>query len=44
MTQVSSPDNSPLVIGHLLVYNDSDLPASHALAEHIQLVPPNREC
>jgi hypothetical protein len=37
--QISSPDNSVLVIGRTLVESDSDLPAAHALAEQIKLTP-----
>ncbi len=39
MTQISSPNNSVLVIGRVFVENDSDLPSAHALAAHIQLTP-----
>ena len=37
MKQISSPDNSVLVIGRVLVYSDSDLPTAHALTKQIQL-------
>jgi hypothetical protein len=37
MKQISSPGNSVLVIGRILVYGDSDLPAAHDLAKQIQL-------
>jgi hypothetical protein len=36
-TQISSPNNSVLVFGRVLVYADSDLPTAHALAKQIQL-------
>jgi hypothetical protein len=39
MTQISSPNNSVLVIGHVLVYSDSDLPTAYNLAKQIQLTP-----
>ena len=35
MTQVSSPNNSVLVIGRILVYSDSDLPIAFDLAKQI---------
>ena len=37
MTQISSPDNSVLVLGRVLVYNDSDLSTAYGLAKQIQL-------
>ncbi|HUC31152.1 MAG TPA: DUF1254 domain-containing protein [Candidatus Paceibacterota bacterium] len=37
MTQISSPNNSVLVIGRVFVENDSDIPAAYALAKKIQL-------
>ena len=37
MTQISSPNNSVLVIGRILVYSDSDLPTAYGLAKQIQL-------
>ena len=41
-TQISSPNNSVLVFGRVLVYADSDLPTAHDLAKQIQLsAPPN---
>jgi len=43
MRQISSPNNSVLVIGRVLVESDSDLPAAHHLAEQIQLTPLNQE-
>ncbi|WP_346234233.1 DUF1254 domain-containing protein [Parafrigoribacterium mesophilum] len=39
MTQISSPNNSVLVIGRVIVENDRDLPAAYALAKQIQLAP-----
>jgi hypothetical protein len=37
MTQISSPDNSVLVLGRVLVYSDSDLPTAYDLAKQIQI-------
>ena len=37
MRQISSPNNSVLVIGRVLVYNDSDLSTAYGLAKQIQL-------
>jgi hypothetical protein len=37
MTQISSPNNSVLVIGRVLVYNDSDLSTAYGLAKQMQL-------
>ena len=42
MAQISSPNNSVLVIGRVLVYNDSDLPTAYALAKQIRLTSLNR--
>ena len=39
MKQISSPNNSVLVIGRMLVYSDSDLPTAYDLAKQIQLIP-----
>ena len=36
---ISSPSNSVLLIGRILVYSDSDLPTAYALTKQIQLVP-----
>ena len=36
MTQISSPDNSVLVLGRVLVYNDSDPSTAYGLAKQIQ--------
>ena len=38
MKQISSPNNSVLVVGRILVYSDSDLPTAHTLTEQIQIV------
>ena len=42
MAQISSPNNSVLVIGRVLVYNDSDLPTAYALAKQIRLASLNQ--
>ncbi len=39
MKQISSPDNSVLVIGRVLVYSDSDLSTAYNLAKQIRLMP-----
>ena len=39
MTQISSPNNSVLVFGRVLVYSDSDLSIAYDLAKQIQLTP-----
>ena len=39
MKQVSSHDNSVLVVGRILVYSDSDLSTAYDLAKQIQLAP-----
>ena len=39
MKQISSPNNSVLVIGRILVYSDSDLSTAYGLAKQIQLTP-----
>ncbi len=39
MKQISSPDNSVLVLGRILVYSDSDLPTAYNLAKQIRLTP-----
>jgi len=39
MKQVSSQDKSVLVVGRILVYNDSDLSTAYDLAKQIQLAP-----
>ncbi len=37
--QISSPSNAVLVIGRVLVYSDTDLPAAYNLAKRIQVMP-----
>lgn len=39
MKQIISPNNSVLVIGRTLVYNESDVAAAYELAKQIQLTP-----
>ena len=39
MTQISSPNNSVLFLGRVLVYGDSDLATAHDLSKQIQLTP-----
>jgi hypothetical protein len=39
ITQISSPNNSVLVLGRILVYSDSDLPTAYGLAKQITLAP-----
>ena len=39
MTQISSPNNSVLVLGRVLVESDSDLSTAYGLAKQIQLTP-----
>lgn len=39
MTLISSPNNSVLVLGRILVYSDSDLPTAYALTKQIQVAP-----
>ena len=39
MTQISSPNNSVLVLGRVLVESDSDLPTAYDLSKKIQLTP-----
>jgi hypothetical protein len=41
MKQISSPNNSVLVIGRVFVSDDSDLPNAYDLARQIQLAPPS---
>ena len=41
MTQISSPNNSVLVIGRVLVESDSDLSTAYDLSKQIQLTPLN---
>jgi hypothetical protein len=37
MKQISSPNNSVLVLGRILVYSDSDLPTAYNVAKQIQV-------
>jgi hypothetical protein len=39
LQQISSPNNSVLVLGRVLVYSDSDLSTAYDLAKQIQLAP-----
>jgi hypothetical protein len=39
MTQISSPNNSVLVLGRILIYSDSDVSTAFGLAKQIQLTP-----
>ena len=39
MTQISSPNNSVLVIGRVLVESDSDVATAYGLSKQIQLTP-----
>jgi len=39
MKLISSPNNSVLVVGRILVYSDSDLPTAYNLAIKIQIAP-----
>ena len=39
MKLISSPNNSVLVVGRILVYSDADLPAAYTLAKQIQVAP-----
>ena len=41
MTQISSPNNSVLVLGRVFIESDSDLPTAYGLAKQIQLTPLN---
>jgi hypothetical protein len=41
MTQISSPNDSVLVIGRVLVESDSDVPTAYDLSKQIQLRPPS---
>ncbi len=40
--QISSPNNSVLIVGRVLVENDSDLAAAYNLSKQIQLTPLSR--
>jgi uncharacterized protein DUF1254 len=42
MTQITSPANSALVVGRILVYSDSDLSTANDLSRQITLVPSGR--
>ena len=39
MAQISSPNNSVLVLGRVIVEDDSDLPTAYELAKQIKLTP-----
>jgi hypothetical protein len=39
MKQIAIPDNQVLVIGRVLVYNESDLATAYTLSKQIQLTP-----
>ncbi len=39
MTQITSPNDSALVIGRVLVYSDSDVSTAYELSKQIQLTP-----
>jgi hypothetical protein len=39
MAQISTPNDSVLVVGRVFVASDSDLPIAYALSKQIQLVP-----
>jgi hypothetical protein len=39
MQQISSPNNSVILLGRVLVYNDSDLSAAYDLSKQVQLTP-----
>ena len=39
LKQISSPNNSVLVVGRVFVENESDLPTAYGLAKQIQLAP-----
>jgi hypothetical protein len=41
MTRISSPNNSALVLGRVLVQSDNDLPTAYNLTKQIQLTPLN---
>jgi hypothetical protein len=40
MPRISSPNNSVLIVGRVLVESDGDLPTAYALARQIRLLPP----
>lgn len=39
VTQITSPDNKVLLIGRVLVQNDTDLSTAYSLSTQIQLTP-----
>ncbi len=39
MTQISSPNDSVLVLGRTLVYSDSDISTAYALSKQVLLTP-----
>jgi hypothetical protein len=39
MTQIPSPNNSVLILGRILVYDDSDLDTVYGLAKKMRLTP-----
>jgi len=39
MTQISSPNNTVLLIGRVLVERDGDLATAYRLAEQVRLTP-----
>ena len=41
--QIVSPDNKLLLIGRVLVENDSDLTTAYGLSKQIQLTPPSSQ-
>ncbi len=43
MKQISSPNNSVIVIGRVFVESDNDLPTAYALSKQIQLTPLNHQ-
>ncbi len=43
MKPISSPNNSVLVLGRVLVYSDSDTSTAYELAKQIQLTPLNKK-
>jgi len=42
MKQISSPNNSVLVLGRVFVKSDNDLPTAHSLAKQIRITPLNQ--
>jgi hypothetical protein len=43
MKQITSPNNSVLVIGRVFVENNNDLPTAYGLAKQIQLTPSSQK-